>query len=260
MINNDLENNIISQKRLFSNRCKIILCIILIVFAGIIFTILFSSSEAAILDELNTKNYDNYVELIPIGRKLYHEEFTIDWDDDTCTPNYVSYIMPETTSGNTGGDWIVDPELNERCSGLPTKYHGGAAGYDMGHLVENKVFGSITYINTNAVPMLANFNRGAWNGVESRLRRNAKNMLIVKGPAYGFNAKCLNNGEVTQCSSQYSFNLYIPGGIYYAVINQSINTLTDYGYYENIVGSKCIDQFPPFLLYNGNVGIDACKT
>lgn len=102
-------------------------------------------------------------------------------------------------------------------------------GYDRGHLVPNAYYGSDTYIITNSVPMLRNFNRGVWRISEQMSRDKYKDKMIYKSCEYS------NKYVMTSINNK----LYILDGCYYVIfdtnnVNQTLELeILDYGYLKN---------------------------
>ena len=169
-----------------------------------------------ILKNLNTKPYPSSI----------NKKYNIAFNTTIMQADYVVYIQPTISNRcDTCNYFKNDPYGINTLKTADYKY----TGYDRGHLVPNADYGSDTYIITNAVPMMPNFNRGSWKKSESDIRNKYKNKLIYKGCDYSHKyIKTINDRK-----------LYIPVGCYYIVFDSNDITQTkqlkilDYGYLKN---------------------------
>lgn len=168
--------------------------------------------------------------------------YAIDFNTTTSQANYVYYISTAGGNSESGQSWKKDPyDINILRSDDYTN-----TGYDRGHLVPNADYGADTYYITNAVPMVPNFNRGAWSKSEQYIRSTYVGKLVYKGCEYTEKSILSNKNN----------KLYIPQGCYYIIFDSSVLTdltkdtigsVLEYGYYENIANSVKQNKLPDWI-------------
>lgn len=126
---------------------------------------------------------------------IYHTGYTVSYNADTHTPNWVSWELSKerasaTTVSRSGNDFLPDPQADD---GMDTR-HYSHSGYQRGHMcpaADNKMSETAmreSFYLTNICPQDGVLNEGLWNELEQRCRYLAKkhgSLTIVCGPVFG---------------------------------------------------------------------------
>jgi len=177
MINHDISYDSINQKD--PHLYKKITAVIFIVACALLIAIVVATttnttyrkncsviSTSAIINDYPTPQ-----------NKIYGIEF----NTTIMQANYIYYIGTKGSNGCSDCNYFrVDPY------GINILRHDTYTntGYDRGHIVPNADYGYDTYIITNVVPMIPEFNRDEWAASENMLRKQYANKLIYKGCDY----------------------------------------------------------------------------
>lgn len=149
--------------------------------------------------------------------------YTVNFNLTTMQANYVKYIGTggishfKTYYENDRDPYKYDILTHEDYTNI--QHHGEKLV--RGYLVPNADMSGITFVMTNAVPMINDFYNGTWKLLEKFIREKYIGKLIYKGCDYDDNFIKSNTGK----------QLYIPSGCYYLVFDN--NKLIDYGYLKN---------------------------
>lgn len=166
--------------------------------------------------------------------KDVNTKFEICFNITTRQANYVKYIQPSTVLEYSSKYFSQIPD-----NAYAHDEYNNDKIYTRGQLVPSDDFGSATHIMGNVVPMLSNFDIGAWNGIESLIRNNYKGKIIIKGGNY--------KGRKTKN------NIDVPEGFYYVVLNNDGKLIRN-GYIDQFT-KKHSEQLPPFFREHHNVDI-----
>lgn len=179
----------------------------------------------------------NVVLSYPYQKKSMYQ---ISFDDETMQPIFARYHQPYFTNSCTTCYYFRKDPYNISILRFGDFIN---TGYDPGHLVPNADYGRDTYIVTNVVLMIPNFNRVTWRVNDEMIRDKYKGKLIYKGCEYSDN----------YINSSRKNKLYIPTGCYYVVfesddINQ-INglELLDFGYFDNVGIPTNVKKLPDWM-------------
>lgn len=165
--------------------------------------------------------------------------YTINFNTTIMQANYAKYI---TTSGSDG---CKSSYLRNDPYGIDTIKNNDYTNttYNRGHLVPKEDYGCDTMIISNAVPMIPNFNQGAWKSSEEYIRKNYATFITYKGCEYLYNNYIISPTGV---------KLYIPIGCYYVIFSRDNTSILDYGYYKNNKYSYKEYQLPYWIKCNTN--------
>ena len=152
-----------------------------------------SSKSSETSSAINLKDLDKVktAKGLPSIIKEY-EGFTVDFNPDNKTPNYVAWILQgketEGTTSRSNNFW-TDSELE----GCPDTRDYSRSGYDRGHMCpagEQKWSDEAmhhSFVMANICPQKHELNTGAWKTLEDKERLWAKRdsaIVIVAGPIY----------------------------------------------------------------------------
>lgn len=135
--------------------------------------------------------------LLPDEEILRYEGFTVSYNRETLTPNWVAYeLTREEVQGQHAPkvNFGRDPNLHGRQA---SREDYARSGWDRGHMAPkadmkwSETAYSESFYLTNICPQNHELNAGDWNTVEKMVRRLANrngNIYIVCGPLYDNNA------------------------------------------------------------------------
>ncbi len=185
-------------------------------------------------------------------KMLYHGNFTINYNIKKCVPYYIMYKLPDNIINNIVINWKPDSELNNiNCSNVFNQYDYNGF-FQPAQLVQSTDFDN-TYIYTNAIPVNYIYINMYMQNVEYNIRKLGKNKLIIRGVEYKNYTTCLFKGVPTDCLNVESPKLYIPYGMYYAILDPINNFVINYGLVVTS-GSlpSCEPKLPPFIISANN--------
>lgn len=166
---------------------------------------------------------------VPNNYLMVKPEFTLSYNRDKGTPNWVSWHLEDTWVGSLTRNDTFRPDSqvpSDWYRVLGTDYSG--SGFDRGHLVPNAdrdketsiPINQATFLMTNIIPQAPDNNQGPWADLENYLRTllDQNEIYIVSGGAgiggIGSNgaATTIVDGNVTVPAQTWKVALVIPKG------------------------------------------------
>lgn len=166
-----------------------------------------------------------------------HEAYILGHNRKTRTPDWVvehlTKKLVRKVHSRPSKKFRTEPSLPDDVAGAATAdYEGGLElGIDIGHQAPSEDYSSSkrlmedTFFFSNAVPQDANFNRGVWRSLETRVRKLAANrgeIYVITGPV-NLAKPVKIDGDVEGCGTSFKLkkpdrkavgNVRVPAALY----------------------------------------------